>query len=66
MSFFETSTITPLPNWAILPVIVRSVTMFARVEFGPSATRLAVMFAAAVPPPFVSLPLALMTAACVA
>src|SRR4051794_41101778 len=60
-SLLPTSVITPRPNWAGRPVMLRSVSTFTRV-IAPSAARFAVMVAAAVPLPRWSLPRASMTA----
>ena len=50
-----------LPNWAIFPVMLRSVSTDTMV-FAPSARRLAVMLAEAFPAPELLRPFASMTA----
>jgi trimeric autotransporter adhesin len=60
-SLAETSAITPRPNWAILPLIVRSVSMATRVAPSPASVRVAVTVAEAFPWPRVSRPSALRT-----
>ena len=62
-SLSETSCMTPRPNWAGLPVTLRSVTTRTRVS-EPSGSMVIVTVAPAVPLPRLSLPLASMTARC--
>ena len=62
-NLLDTSAMTPRPNCATLPVMLRSVSMLT-VVLVPSGTRVAVTVADALPCPRVSRPLAEMTARC--
>ncbi len=57
-SLSETSCITPRPNWAGLPVMLRSVATLTSVALPPESFIVAVTSAPAVPLPRLSLPLA--------